>query len=349
VTNSSDAAQAYGCNINAITSAELFRRYDRSRFIYEAKRSQLETVMPLIRENWKRALSAGTALLWEISWDDPSADKWASVVSWRTTLHGWHGQHLFSTAGPAASRAVLLAAQAVAIEDTGCHSQQNWFRPDNRFAAAAFGRILDHLTPDQAAVEPLEYLLVPRNTFSTALTGIVPLDGGSCPELVDLARVARSEVYAEAEGLRADDLLLAETDSLYRSLGLRRYRNIWLAVDQRGNPIGAVIAHRGPLGMSFSFIENRYDLLLSPSLPIEQIGRVVVGLLAAAESTYRDLEIPWIPVIARTAAAEWISGAAPVIRRSYTQSHWLRDGFLSWQQHIAGLYRVRSQSPIPIP
>jgi hypothetical protein len=53
---------------------------------------------------------------------------------------------------------------------------------------------------------------------------------------------------------------------VYRALGLRRYRRIWLAMmDGHDAPVGAAIAYRGPLGFNLSFLENRCDVLLDPA------------------------------------------------------------------------------------
>ena len=88
-------------------------------------------------------------------------------------------------------------------------------------------------------------------------------------------------------------------DDLYRSVGLRRTRQAWLAYRRYNEePIGAVIAYRGPLGINFSYIENRCDLLLDPTLPQSDVLAVVTSLLSAAAPAYTDFELNEIPVIA---------------------------------------------------
>jgi hypothetical protein len=56
---------------------------------------------------------------------------------------------------------------------------------------------------------------------------------------------------------------LNAVDELYRGVGLRRTRHVWLAYRaNKEEPVGAAIAYRGPLGVNFSYLENRCDLLL---------------------------------------------------------------------------------------
>src|SRR5205814_8955322 len=72
-----------------------------------------------------------------------------------------------------------------------------------------------------------------------------------------IASVARGSIYVAAEQLLTDPEL-TEVDQLYREVGLRRSRRVWLAYrEYKDEPIGAVIAYRGPLGLNFSYIENR--------------------------------------------------------------------------------------------
>src|SRR5690606_38412782 len=85
--------------------------------------------------------------------------------------------------------------------------------------------------------------------------------------LLHLAVAARGRVYAVSEELQHDDLDLEAVDALYRLVGLRRYRKAFV-VCQSGSdePIAAAIAYRGPLGLNFSFLENRCDVLVRPGL-----------------------------------------------------------------------------------
>ena len=102
--------------------------------------------------------------------------------------------------------------------------------------------------------------------------------------------------------------------------------------------MGAALAYRGPLGFNFSFLENRCDLLLSPTLTDDQIPVVALPLLAAAASAYGDFEPGAIPVIADDRVAPVLQSAGAQFIRRYCQSVWLRDGFIGWYRHVENFY-----------
>jgi len=335
----------YGCAVNAIGPEALFARYAQTRFLYPAKRQRLAPYWPRITDNWTRAQRAGELLHWVLTYDNGTPDGWASLTSWRSTHHGWQTQHLVSTGGPRASRSVLLAGQAVRISDGWDHAHQNWFRPANRFAAAAFGGMTAALPSDLAAVVAGEYLFLPKAAVPADPTGTlgqtVRLDGGRTPELADLATRTRGPVYATAEELDRDDLLLDQVDQLYRLVGLRRYRRVSVLQHPNGRLVGAALAYRGPLGFNFSFLENRCDLLIDPSLAEADSAAAVRQLLAAAVCAYTDFELPVVPIVADAATARVLLTLGAERIQQYSQAIWLAAGFTAWYQHIETLYQRR--------
>ncbi|MFE2939024.1 hypothetical protein ACFXKG_08185 [Streptomyces sp. NPDC059255] len=269
---------------------------------------------------------------------------WASLMGWRSTHGGWLAQHLVSTGTAAIGRAVLLQSQSPAVLE-GVTTQQNWFRPGNRFAARAFGGMIDRLG-SEATVIPGEYVMVPlalaRSLHSGPARAVVELDGGASPELAELARRARGELYVRSEELDQGDLRLAETDWLYRLVGLRRHRRIWVRQETDGRLLGAAVAYRGPLGLNFSFLENRCDLLVAPDQDPQEADRTVRVLTAAVRAAYEDFEPGAVPMTLTGAAAPLLTtlGAEPV--QPYSQGIWTADAAGDWQRHIDALYRQRS-------
>jgi hypothetical protein len=137
----------------------------------------------------------------------------------------------------------------------------------------------------------------------------------------------------------ATDPELTDVDRLYREVGLKRTRQVWLAF--KGNkeePVGAAIAYRGPLGLNFSYIENRCDLLLHPTLPESDAVDVVAPLLRAATSAYEDFELDTIPVIAEEIASPALSKLGAEFLRHYCQGTWLQEGQLRFYRHVDGFY-----------
>lgn len=333
----------YGCRVNAWSVERLFERYAQSRFLYPAKMSRLAPHLPEVMNNWRLALRAGELIHWVASYEDPEGGGWASISSWRSTGTGWQTQHLVSTGGPVASRAVMLAGQSVRIADGFDSSHQDWFRRSNPFAASVFGTFTDRVGADRAALIDYQLLSVPLSLHlsepADAALGC-PVGAEARAALTGLVRQVRGAVFTAAEELDGDDLELDEVDRLYRLVGLRRYRRIRLVEDGDG-VVGAVLCYRGPLGFNFSFLENRCDLVLRPGLSTAARAAAICGLMAAAQAVYADISIGYIPVVTdqATAAALVELGAESI--RSYSQSIWLRSAFEDWYDHVDGLYAQR--------
>jgi len=184
------------------------------------------------------------------------------------------------------------------------------------------------------------YFALPKNSRmpSGGRVRVVPYDSSHEEALCLIASVSRGSIYVAAEQL-ATDPELAEVDQLYREVGLRRTRHIWLAYrEYKDEPIGAVIAYRGPLGLNFSYIENRCDLLLHPTLPEADVEDVVAALLRASASAYEDFELDTIPVIAEEIGAPALLQLGAEFVRHYCQGTWLQSGQLRFYRHIDGFY-----------
>jgi len=168
-----------------------------------------------------------------------------------------------------ASRAVMLAGTAASILKGIDGSHQNWFRPENRFPSRVFGSMVQTIGQSLSCVQRHMYFALPKNSRmpSGGRVRVVPYDSSHEEALCLIASVSRGSIYVAAEQT-GNGSRIGRGDQLYREVGLRRTRHIWMAYrEYKDEPIGAVIAYRGPLGLNFSYIENRCDLLLHPTLP----------------------------------------------------------------------------------
>jgi hypothetical protein len=102
--------------------------------------------------------------------------------------------------------------------------------------------------------------------------------------------------------------------------------------------VGAAIAYRGPLGVNFSYLENRCDLLLHPTLPASEVPDTIASLLSALSAAYYDFELDDIPLIADEMASEVLLGFGATFLRHYCQGIWLKAGHHGFYQHVDGFY-----------
>lgn len=335
----SDVNISYGVEVNALSINQLFALYERTGFLYPGKAARLTPHLGQVRENWRRMLRGGESLLYVISAGNDKSGR-ASIAVWRTTHHGWMSQHLVSENNPLGSRAVMLAGTAASILRGVDESYQNWFRPENRFPSRVFGSMVQTIGTSLSSVQQHMYFALSRKLPLPTVAGIrvVPYDPSHKEALCEVARASRGQIYVAAEEL-AYDVELKAVDELYRNVGLRRKRQVWLAYPQGKNePIGAAIAYRGPLGVNFSFLENRCDLLLHPKLTESQASDVVTTLLRASFAAYEDFELDTIPVIADPIASVILIQLGAEYLRDYCQGIWLKDGNLRFYRHIDAFY-----------
>jgi hypothetical protein len=329
----------YGVQVNAVSVDEVFALYQRSGFLYREKAARLRPHWARIKENWRRMIAGGEPLLSVLTAGD-DAQGHASLAVWRTTFHGWVLQHLVSENNPLASRAVMLACGAASIQRGTDESGQNWFRPENRFPARVFGSMVQSVGTDSSSVQQYSYFALPRHLSLTKKGNVtvVPYDWSQREALCSLARAERGSVYVTGEDL-CGDVNCEGIDELYQQVGLRRRRHVWLAYPKhKGGPIGAAIAYRGPLGINFSYLENRCDLLISKRLPPAEVPDVVSSLLQACSGAYRDFELDEIPVIADETAAYGLVRVGAEFLRYYRQGSWLRNGYNRFYRHIDNFY-----------
>jgi hypothetical protein len=334
-----DVYDAYGVQVNALSVSEIFALYEHTGFLYPDKAARLFPHLGQVQENWRRMLVAGESLLYVLTAGDKERGR-ASLAVWRTTHDGWMSQHLVCENNPYASRAVMLAAAAATIRK-GCDlSAQNWFRPENRFPARVFGSMVQTIGESLSSVQRHSYFALPRTRSlpSDGRIRVVPYNPSHKQALLEIASAARGSIYVVAEELE-QDVELNAVDELYRGVGLRRTRHVWLAYRaNKEEPIGAAIAYRGPLGLNFSYLENRCDLLLHPTLTESEVSAAASSLLTASSAAYEDFELDEIPVIAEEMATHVLFKLGAEFLRHYCQGIWLKDGHPRFYRHVDGFY-----------
>ena len=115
--------------------------------------------------------------------------------------------------------------------------------------------------------------------------------------------------------------------------------------DDITKPIGAAIVYRGPLGLNFSFLENRCDLIIDLSADSFVIDMTAQALLSHASIAYLDSDfsmpypLNYIPVITDSATSSFLLKKGASLIRQYQKSMWLRKGFNLWAKHIEDVFK----------
>ena len=346
-----DDYEAYGCSVNRITVEALFDWYRRLGFLYDEKERLLSPYWEAILHSWKCGIRGGELLHWYSTYQVPESNAWASVSSWRSTQGGWVVQHLVSSNAPAAA-AVMLGGIAMRLKYGRDRSHQNWYQPSKKLPKRLFGSITRTVGMDLATVQHYELVEMPLAAPLSASKDIrvVPCDASNQADLLRLARQLRGSVYVAAEELDQGDLMLEAVDSLYGLVGLSRTRRVLMAYEPgREDPVTAAIAYRGPIGLNFSFLENRCDVLVRPELSPRLAERTVGSLLAEVSPIYKDFAPQRIFVATDQRTAAIISDFGGRWLRSYAQAICLAEGMEAWYQHVEAAYarvlRISQRAP----
>lgn len=336
----------YGCRVNEIDVDDLFERYRELNFLYPAKLEALAPYWDEVKSNWRKALSAGDKIIRVVtaSAEESGREGWASLTYWRTTDRCWTLQHLVSAGHPMYSRAVMLGTGGDLVHSPDSPAFENWFRPDNRFPARVFGTLRKTMGERQVSLHTFDIVRVPITgtrppKSSTTIQELVSVNEECRQLLVELALQCRGFVYVEAEGLDQEDLLLERLDADYGKVGLRRYRRIWIVNDPKtGQAIAAAIAYRGPLGLNFSFLESRCDLLLNPAAEPSEIRNLIPDLIAHAAQAYADFSPGFMPIVSPHEVTPLLEETGGTLFRTYSHSACLHGAFPGYYRHVESIY-----------
>ena len=352
--NSKALAMAEPLKMNTFSVSAIFDKYEAVGFLYPAKKKLLAPHFHQITKNWEQLYHTPERLLWTLALTDEKVQKnFASISIWRQSNYGFVAQHLVSTGNPFLSLKVMLRAQSIAAFDFGSNeikSSQNWFRPNNRYAYRVFASMYKKLGPAKSSLIPFQYLQLPLdqiNSHQGKGFNAEPVDGID-NELIQFVQTQYGNVFIKAEELDQADIELRNIGNTFQKYGFNRYRKIYKFRDQNsGKIVAAIIANRAPIGLNFSFLENRAYYLLDPALSNEAVSDVLKKMNATLHSVYADFELQSIPIVTDSRASTTLQLLGANFQREYMQSIWMRDGFAQWYDHIHSfLQRIEKRDKI---
>ncbi len=337
-------------DFNKYSVDALFNKYAEIGFLYPEKLEILRPFFDKIKSNWKLLKECPEELLWILTLQNTSKNNFSSVSVIKQSNYGLLAQHLVSDGNPFLSLKVMLDAQFRAehiCSEDEVRSSQNWFRPNNRYAYRIFSSMFKRLGNEKAFIKHYDYLHL-------SLDSILPYDNqsylieevdGYDAQLVDFVSTQYSKVFVRAEELDQKDILLKTLNNQYQKYGLSRYRRICKIIDQKTNQIKAcVIANRSPLGLNFSFLENRCYYITDKTVREPELFAMLSVMNNYAAKVYDDFELGKVPIVTDESTSESLQTLGAELIRVYVQSIWLREGFAQWYEHIRSfLSRIESK------
>lgn len=335
--------EAYNVHCNALPAAEIFAHYERCGFLYPAKRAQLAPYLDRVVATWDASMQPPERDFVHhcLVSQDPRRNAWGTVSIWRSSLRRLQSQHLVSSGWSDATRHVMLAAQEWG-QSSVCNFAENWFRSENRYPNRVFGSVVDRLGPSRSVLERRSLFAASKQCESGRIPCVEIHPVGDADGVFAAGVLSRlaGPVVAAAEELDTGDVSLRELNDVYARAGLSRSREVHLAT-LRGypEPVGLSCAYRGPLGLNFSFLENRCDLWIDGRLDEMERRYVACSLIDHARPVYQDSLLPYILVACDEPTLDVLLNWTPGQHiRTYSRCIWTRDGFWEWYQHVDSFY-----------
>lgn len=327
-------------DFNSYSVEQLFSKYADIGFLYPEKLSFLLPFMDTIKENWKKLSWSIEDLLWIMTLKTEEDKDFASVSVIKQSNYGLLAQHLVSSGNPFYSLKVMLDAQYRAehiCSNDEVRSSQNWFRPNNRYAFRIFSSMYKKLGPLAAFIKQYDFLylkvenILPYSNSQYKIEEVSDID----QEFIDFIKKEYSEVFVKAEELNEKDILLETLNKKYNNYGLSRYRRLCKIIDQNDKSIKAcVIANRAPLGLNFSFLENRCYYIVDSDIQDQELLTILSCMNSYSAKVYDDFAFGSVPIVTDEPTSVSLQKLGAKFIRSYVQSIWLREGFSQWYNHI---------------
>ena len=331
----SDILRAYGLDVQPRLD-DIFDIYNESGFLYPQKLDTLRPFWSSIRRLWNRLMEGRPPLLMA---GIEGRHKRSTGAIWRSSKRNWFLQHLASKGDAFGTASLVMGAIAALYLPGEADGFQVWFRGDNKLPNRLFGSVLLEGTGENqdSAARTYNYCIVRKSDLkSMRFSGleVMGCDASTAPVACSLLTESRGAAFVNVEELETDPFL-SEIDSQFQREGLRRNRKIYVAF-KANQPVACAIAFRGPLGLNFSFLENRCDLVLKPDLDLSESPVIFSALLSKVIDAYSDFAPEWIPITTETP----LTGLPAVMRpvRAYTQTICLRAAMPRFYDGLRGIY-----------
>jgi hypothetical protein len=204
----------------------------------------------------------------------------------------------------------------------------SWFQSNDGAIARAFREAAETVGPRFSSLVPRVLLDSPDPSAIVAMEKglrgeVTAADQSMIPVVSRFVANVLGQIYSTSEDFLSDPFL----DGLckeYEVIGLSRHRSLIVYRSVHGDLLGVAVVHTGPIGINFSQLENRIDLILRGGLSLNERMQVATQLLASSyEAVGRSLPRR-IMTDQETAASLSMCGCS--IIREYQRFTWLQAG-----------------------
>jgi len=319
----------------------LFQYYEKIGFLYPEKKALLAPHLKTITKNWKTLLEGKEKFLWILTKKEVINNMFSSVSVWKQSNFGMQAQHLVSNGNPFLSLKVMLASSYKAqhhFTQNEINSSQNWFRPNNRYAYRVFASMYEKLGPKKANLRLFHYLTLPPQSIAVSPPSTnyeIELVTGVDLEFINFVKQQYGAVFVEAEELNQSDILLTKMHEKYQQYGLHRYRSVIKFRCKKSRKIvSCAIINRAPIGINFSFLENRTFYIVAEDMKIKERLDILKAMNAVVKPYFQDFALQFIPIVTDEITSTALQTLNAHFSRAYIQSIWMRSGFSMWFDHI---------------
>ncbi|MDA8692795.1 hypothetical protein N9L92_01945 [Saprospiraceae bacterium] len=335
-----DSIMNLKADFNKYSVDTLFQKYAEIGFLYPEKLNLLKPFFSKIKSHWKILKESPEELLMILTLASDDQKNFSSVSLIKQSNYGILAQHLVSDGNPFLSLKVMLDAQYktqhLCTEDE-IRSGQNWFRPNNRYAYRIFSTMVKKLGDDKAYIKHYDYLHMDLESilpYTNETYRIEEVEGYDS-QLIEFVKDQYSNVFVRAEELDQKDILLNTLNHHYKKYGLSRYRRICKIIDQKTNQVKAcIIANRSPIGLNFSFLENRCYYITDNTVREPELFSLLSLMNNYVAKVYDDFELGKVPIVTDQQTSLSLQTLGAEMIRVYVQTIWLREGFSQWYEHI---------------
>lgn len=260
--------------------SDMYQTLKQLDFIYENKEHLLLPFFKYIEQNWNRLLEKDCSLI-HITNLSQHPDKLATCCSWRSSTNNWCIQH-------GIANQMRLFLFVINSECNWLKTQisakyiQCWFQTHR----SIINKICDLVKVEENMgsyhVEILDYLSwIPKEKDIDNKWHVRPYTLNDKESLKNFIVQQKGVLFYESEEFETDPFFNM-IDHHYQKIDLNRSRDIYMIYKE--NLLKAVVLkYKGPLGINFSFLENRIEIIVDTNSKIEDdlvysIGNIIHGM-----------------------------------------------------------------------